>query len=255
MNLVGERSRFNGIKYENEVYQLIKNKDHTFTDLYNKLYNEVHLIGNKKVQGITNKKTTSKSDIVIDNKIGISVKMSNMGTQLQIVSLNNFIKYCEYNDVTINNDVIKVFKKFLGIIQPTISELNNFNTHRCDRNKNKKRYWLTELTTIEQLILLIFLKHNVKILLRFCLVDGMCVETQYKPSYFLINTNRYTDTNKIDFCLLSTEELINKYKGNVEITKLGNIQLNNNIGLQRKGSGPINSANCLQFKDRGFKNI
>ena len=66
----------------------------------------------QKVESIYSKKTTRKADIYYDTekyKIGISVKMSNRGTQLQIVSLDNFILYLKNNGGKMDTHLEKIF--------------------------------------------------------------------------------------------------------------------------------------------------
>ena len=48
----------------------------------------------------------------IENKIGISIKMSNNGTQLQIISLDIFEKYLEYNNIKLCSELKIYLKNF-----------------------------------------------------------------------------------------------------------------------------------------------
>ena len=116
MTSYGEIARTNGIKYEEEIYKLLSNLINISKFIGPITPNtDIKLISNEKVKSIIkNKKTTSKSDILIINdgiKYPISIKMSNEGTQLQIISLDNFKYYCKYNDLSFNNDIENVFKK------------------------------------------------------------------------------------------------------------------------------------------------
>lgn len=220
----------------------------------------VEWLGNKKVSSIKGPKTTSKSDIIIysDNTaIPISAKMTNTGTQFQVISLDNMLYYLSYKNITCSDDVIKVWKKFLGITPPSDDELNRLNINRSPRNKNSKRYWLKELSIMEQLTIELFIYINKYALLEFCLKDGMNLEQHNKAELFLLNTESYTDTGNINFVILNFDDLMRKINiGKPKITDDGNIQLNKYVGIQRKGSGSsAYSKNCIQFKDRGFKKL
>jgi DNA (cytosine-5)-methyltransferase 1 len=261
----GESARKNGIQYEIEVFNIFNNGIAALQQV-NKYIPinldtvRIELISNRKVNSITEKKTTSKSDIIIynnDTPIPISLKMSNKGTQLQIISLQNFLQYLSYKNISCNNDVINVWKKFLGITVPNDDELNQLNTDRPDNNKNKKRYWLNELSVVEQLTIELFIYINQYALLEFCLRNGMCLEQPNQAELFLLNTESYTKTGNINFCILNFDDLMQKINiGKPMITKGGNIQLNKYVGIQRKGSGKLLShKNSIQFKDRGFNNL
>lgn len=219
----------------------------------------VKLISNEKVSSISNKLTTSKSDIVIYNNdipIPISIKMSNKGTQYQIISLDNFLIYLNYKNIYYNDEIIKVWKKFLGLIPPSLEELVVLNQFRKEEFKNKNRYWLCELTQYEKITIELFLYKNKKLLIEFCLKNGMCLHNENKAELFLLNNDSYTETKNINFVLLDFKDFYKKLnKGKCKITKNGNLQLTDYIGIQRKGSGIGNSSSYIQFKDRGYKHI
>lgn len=261
----GEIARRNGIQYEIEVFNFF-NSGIVALQQVNKYIPinldtvRIELISNRKVNSIGEKKTTSKSDIIIynnDKPIPISIKMSNKGTQLQIISLQNFLRYLLYKNISCNDDVINVWKKFLGITVPNDDELNQLNIGRTDNNKNKKRYWLNELSVIEQLTIELFIHINQYVLLEFCLKNGMCLEQPNQAELFLLNTESYTETGNINFRILNFDDLMQKINiGKPMITKEGNIQLNKYVGIQRKGSGKsLSHKNSIQFKDRGFNNL
>jgi DNA (cytosine-5)-methyltransferase 1 len=85
----------------------------------------------------------------------------------------------------------------------------------------------------------------------------MCLEQPNQAELFLLNTESYTKTGNINFCILNFDDLMQKINiGKPMITKGGNIQLNKYVGIQRKGSGKLLShKNSIQFKDRGFNNL
>lgn len=261
----GEIARSNGIKYEKEVTDILNNSIATLKQLnrfvpINLSNVRTELLSNKKVPSIFGVKTTSKSDIVVYNNdipIPISVKMSNKGTQLQIISLKRFLEYMKFKNINCNRDVIRVWKKFLGITVPDNKELLKLNKNRTKKCKHMKRYWLNELSIKERLIIELFIYVNKDALLEMCIKNGMCSETENKAEYFLINSNSYTEYGTINFTILSYDELIKKIDvGKPMITKNGNLQLNKYVGIQRKGSGKTLAAkNGIQFKDRGFNKI
>jgi len=211
-----------------------------------------------KVYSIHSKKTTRKADIWYickDKKIGISIKMSNNGTQLQIISLKVLENYLELNNVKIGNKTKKILEKFLGIIKPTDEELDILNKNRIEKLKNKKRWWINEMDIKEQDRIVKFFNTHYNLLLRLILTDGLCINKEDKAELFILNNSNYTKTKKISPIILTIEELISKFSGKPKITINGSLELNDFIGLQRKGSGGENSANCLQFKDRGYRNL
>lgn len=263
--LSGELARSNGIDYEKNIHDILSNSLHILRYI-NKLgipldldSLESKLISNQHVHSILNDKTTSKSDMVIrdkDNIYPISIKMTNTGTQLHITSLDRFVKYCKYNNISINSDVIHVFEKFLGILIPTLDQLSILNEKRNDRNKDKNRFWLNELSLHEQLTIELFIYYNKYKLLEFCFRKGMCSDKINHADLFLINTENYTETKNINFKIINYNDLLNKIDiGKPSITKSGNLQLNNYVGIQRKGSGGDSQSYCIQFKDRGFRNV
>jgi hypothetical protein len=207
MNSYGEIARTNGIIYEKEIYKMLIELVNISKFIGPITPNtDIKLISNKKVPSIIeNKKTTSKSDILIINngiEYPISIKMSNIGTQLQIISLNNFKYYCDYNNISFNDDIKTVFEKFLGVIEPSEEELINLNSIRNEKSKNKKRYWLNELSSREQLIIELFIFTNKTKLIEFCLKNGMCYDDTYRPKLFILNNSSYTKTNNILFSFI-----------------------------------------------------
>jgi DNA (cytosine-5)-methyltransferase 1 len=260
----GEIARLNGIEYEQKVFESLTDLDtlqkiHKYVplDLNNKFRTE--LISNKKVDSIHSKKTTSKCDMILyqnDMPITFSVKMSNKGAQFQIVSLDIFLQYLSYKNINFDEKVVKVWKKFLGIDIPNDDELKILNEHRSEKLKNTKRYWLNELSKKDQFIIELFIAANKYELLEFCLMNGLCLEPKNIAQLFILNKHSYTETKIIDFEILDYKDLIKKIgKGVPKITKNGNLQLSNYIGIQRKGSGDLSSKNCIQFKDRGLDKI
>jgi len=103
----GEIARSNGLLFEQIITDYYNNNENHMSLLISKISNYLpdvsieilktgRLIkcGSDKVESIYDKKTTRKSDIYfnykngsLDTNIGISVKMSNKGTQLQVISL------------------------------------------------------------------------------------------------------------------------------------------------------------------------
>lgn len=173
----GEIARRNGIKYELKVHKII-NDAFLILQKVNKyipinLDNcRLELISNKQVDSIiTGKKTPNKSDYIVYNNIPIpiAIKMSNKGTQYHVGSLDSFLKYLSYKNISCNNDVIKVWKKFLGITSPNDDELDQLNINRINKCKNKKRYWINELSIMGQLTIELFISINQYALLEFCL--------------------------------------------------------------------------------------
>ena len=266
----GSTARNNGHIFENKLVEKLNSDDsirNEITNTINKKYKVNHnhndmfvnVISQKKVKSIYNKKTTSKTDIMINFgqnfSYPVSVKMTDKGTQLQIVTIENFKKYMLYNDIDFPDNIHTSLQKFCGIIQPTQTELQSLNTNRNNRNKNKNRYWMNELSILEQNSVVDFLtKHRNKIL-TFILSDGMCVNDENKCELFILNEESYTNCGTIKPRLFHYDEFVNKFTGCVKITKQGGLQLNDMIGLQMKGSGKGSAYHSLQFKDRGYKNL
>jgi hypothetical protein len=177
------------VKLQEEIVLNMKKK--FMTVIINLDNVKMELLSNKKVNCITGKKTTSKSDIILYNNnipIPISIKMSNKGTQLQIISLNKFLQYLTYKNISCNIDVVNVWKKYLGIVVPNDDELKHLNINRTNKCKNKKRYWLNELSIMEQLTIELFIYINQYALLEFCLKNGMCLEQSNQAELFLLST-------------------------------------------------------------------
>jgi DNA (cytosine-5)-methyltransferase 1 len=219
---------------------------------------EIKLLSNKKVESIYERKTTSKTDLIITNNgidYPISVKMTNQGTQLHVSPFDNMKLYCEKNDIHMSHNVETVFKKFLGITKPTEEELKQLNMNRNERQQNKDRFWINELKYHDQLCIDLFIHKNKEKLIKFCVVDGLCLNDIHKPKLFILNKKSYTDTKIIDFNVCSYAELYKMISiGKSGITKNGNLELSKHIGVQRKGSGKTDTAkNNIQFKDRGLK--
>ena len=261
----GEIARRNGIEYELKVHKIINDaililqKVSKYIPI-NLDKARLELISNKQVDSIiTGKTTPSKSDLILYNNDiphGISVKMTNTGTQYHSGPFDNFYRYLSYKNISCNDDVIKVWKKFLGITVPTDGELKQLNINRIDKYKNKKRYWLNELSIMEKLTIELFIYINQYALLEFCLRNGMCLEQPNQAEFFLLNTESYTETKNINFVILNFDDLLQKINvGKPMITKGGSLQLNKYVGIQRKGSGGLSQKNNIQFKDRGFNNL
>lgn len=220
----------------------------------------IKIIDDHKVDGIGSKKTTSKSDLLLkinDVEIGISVKMTNFGTQLQIISVNNFIKYIEHvSNEIIGQDVIHIFYKFVGYIQPSDIEMTELNKKRRPKLKYRKRFWINELSDHEQRFIISFLTKYKSYILQLIYCDGNCCCKKNKTQLFLFNNANYSKTKMIDIKLFNYQDLLQKLDDDVpSITKNGNLQLNKNIGLQMKGSGNGDHYHNLQFKDRGYKKM
>ena len=205
-----------------------------------------------KVESIHSSKTTRKTDIwyeyltneqksdngshlKVNRKcIGISIKMSNKGTQLQIISLDILIKYFKYNNIIIENNIIIIFKKFLGIEQ-----------NRC---------WMTDMTLDEQSSIIKFLNLHKDLLYQLIFCTGLCKNYIDKAYLFIFNNSYYTKTKIISPVILTFNDVKMKYLyGTINITKKGNLELCDIIGIQRKGSGKGKQREYIQFKDRGFK--
>lgn len=226
----GSIARNNGLQFEKIV-----------CDLYPNLV----VIPQQKVKSIYHKLTTSKADLwkIEHEYIPISVKMSNQGTQLQIVSVDLFIYYCRYQSIEVSEMVETILKKFCGITKPNV------------QSRSTERYWLDEMTTDEQLSIVSFFKINRNSMYEFIYSNGLCLEDIYKPKWFILNNSYYSKTKEIKPIMISYQNLILKLTGEVKITPNGNLQLCDQIGIQRKGSGRKSAQNYLQFKDRGTKNI
>jgi len=271
----GEIARINGLIFEQKIYEKIKN-DEQFLKIIksvNNMENEIieneiieneiienHiLVSNKKVNGICNKLTISKADIILTTKsnkyIPISIKMTNKGTQFQITTLDNMIAYLEYNNIIFPAKIKLIFQKFLGIVKPTEGELIELDKNR--KVKNIQRYWLNEFSANDQEYFISFIKEIKELLLRFCICDGMCLDSKNKASIFILNNGSYTNTKIINPIVLNYKMLMEKIDiGDPKITKNGNLELNKYIGIQRKGSGKTEAQRQgLQFKDRGYKYI
>jgi DNA (cytosine-5)-methyltransferase 1 len=245
----GEIARSNGLRFEeiiveyyndekNKLSLLNKIKEQFGFDIENIKNGRLYRHDQNKVDSIHSKKTTRKSDIYFkcdDIQFGISVKMSNKGTQLQIISLEILKLYFEYHNITIEKDIEDSLKLFLGI-------------------ETEKRIWIHQLTKLQQERIVSFLTTNKRLILKLIYCDGLCRNNNDKASLFIFNDSYYSKTGEIKPVILTYTDILQKLIGDILITKTGNLQLCNQIGLQRKGSGKSSSAKCLQFKDRGFKN-
>lgn len=280
MKNYGEIARSNGLKFEDilvEHFSLLENK----RILVRKIKENKKLVGiseeqllengrmlklpQKKVASILNKKTTPKSDIwfiygdgLVDFQIRIpfSIKMTNSGTQLQVIPINNLIGFLNKNNIEVSYIVRCSLEKFCGVIKPSLEEINIFNKNRKQKLINKPRYWMNELSDLEQNSLINFIKLNKSILIDLCLRSGMCLNEEHKAEYFILNNSDFTKTGEIDPIILNYDEIVEKMsEGDPKITENNSIELSRFIGIQRKGSGRGASANSLQFKDRGYKNL
>ena len=246
----GEIARVNGLMFEqiivdyyndsieNKLLLLNKIKEQFGFDIETIKNGRLYKHDQNKVESIHLKRTTRKSDIYYkynDIEIGISVKMSNKGTQLQIISLEILKLYLNHHNITLENDIEDSLKLFLGI-------------------GIEKRVWINQLSKIQQEKIISFLELHKSLILQLIYCDGLCKYKNDRASLFIFNDSYYTKTKEIKPVILNYNDILHKLIGVVSITKNGNLQLCNQIGLQRKGSGKSSSANCLQFKDRGFKN-
>lgn len=263
----GEIARSNGLEYEEKLTKYLNEnieEKYKIINLIKSKYSDLEdngkfiCFGKDKVESIYTKQTTRKADLYYKTKkysIGISVKMSNKGTQLQIVSYDNFKIYLESNGIRITPKQEEIFKKFLGIIKPSKEEIIILNKTRKSNNKNKKRYWMNELQDDDKKRTIDFLNTHYNQIIKFILSDGMCKHSIDKAEFFILNDSYYTKTKKIIPKMYTYEQLYKLLIGSPKITKDGNLELSSTIGLQRKGSGNNSSAECLQFKDRGLKKI
>ena len=262
----GETARRNGKIFEKKVCELLNNKSVQHIHKFNKYINinpnnfRSELISDKCVDNIIGgRKTKSKCDIIIYNNdipISISVKMTNTGTQWHCSPFCNILGYLKHINIPYTHDFENGMKKFLGITEPNATELIELNKKRSDVNKDAKRYWINELNNKEQSDIISFLNDNKSELLNFSLRTGLCKETKYHSELFLLNKSDYTETGIIDFDIFNYSDLLKKINiGLSQMTKLGNLELNEYIGIQRKGSGTLSARKCIQFKDRGYTNI
>ncbi len=230
----GSEARLNGLNFEKYIvdyYNISENKK-IFVDKVKNKYPDIDILGEFYLA------STKKADIyykTFNYNIGISVKMSNKGTQLQIVSLDNFKKYLEFYDIKLSQIQEDIFKKFLGILKPSKEELKTLNIKRTKQNKNSYRYWLTEIDNADSII--DFLRINYSLIIKFILCDGLCKNKDDKADFFIFNQSYYTKTKIIDPVIYSYDEILKKLTGTPNITKNGNLELCRTIGLQRKGSG------------------
>lgn len=254
----GETARLNGDKFECIMKNFYNNNPKDICERINIECNgKFHVYNNKKVKSIHTKLTTRKADIFYETesqKITFSVKMTNNGSQLQIISLANFIKCVEYyNHVKMDTETKIAFEKFLGLQSPTDQELEDFKRKRSKRNKNKKRFWMNELPKNEQKNILDYIKKNYDTIMEIIFKYGCCLEDENKAEYFIFNDTYYTKTGEIKPKIFTWEELYNFFIPDVKITKHGSLQLNKYIGIQMKGSGKGSSYHCIQFKLRKMK--
>lgn len=259
----GEIARSNGDKFEIEICEYYNKYENNkkIVNIIREIYPDISLDGkfikcdSKLVKSIHRKKTKRKTDIwyqTEEKKIGFSVKMTNKGTQLQIISLSIFIIYLNSRGIKMNEKTKVGFEKFLGLIKPTKDELKIFNESRTKKNKNKQRYLMYELEQETQNRICMFLKTHYSIIIELILKTGLCMEEEDKANLFIFNNVSYTNTGKIQPYIYNYSELKEKYKEDVKITKLGSLELNKYIGLQMKGSGKKGSSayHSLQFKLR-----
>ena len=160
----GNIARSNGLLFEELIVNYYNNEKQKIVPYIKNLYNDdenIILMGSlvrcpqNKVDSIHSVKTTRKSDIwyiYLDKYISFSVKMSNKGTQLQIISIEILSKYFRYYNIIIDTNIICIFKKFLGIDQD-----------RC---------WMTDMTTDDQLYITNFLNLHKELLYKLIFVMG-----------------------------------------------------------------------------------
>lgn len=245
----GEVARTNGLLFEQVIIDYYNNNNTEKLKLLNKISEQFNIdietikngelcrFQQNKVESIYGKKTTRKADIYYKSngrQFGISVKMSNQGTQLQIISLENLKIYLRHHAIVVQNDIETLLKRFLGI--------------GCDR------LWLTDFSTEDQSKIISFFKSTKSLLLKLIYSDGLCKKEEDKASIFIFNNSYFTGTKEVVPFVLSYNDILSRSEGDTLMTKLGNIQLCKKIGVQRKGSGKSSSATCLQFKDWGYKN-
>jgi len=254
----GEVARSNGLKFEEKICSYY-NKPENFSSIFKKMkeiYPNIDCEGKfikcdaKKVVSKHSKKTTRKTDIWYITpkvKVPFSVKMSNKGSQLQIISLNIFLLFLESVGVKMNEKTKSYFEKFLGLQTPSIGELQKFNKKRTKRNKNKQRYLMNELEKEGKDRIVNFLKTHYDKIIELIFFSGLCVDDDDKAEMFIFNNSYYTKTKEIKPFLFNSQEIKKKYKENVKITNLGSLELNKKIGLQMKGSSKGASYHYLQF--------
>lgn len=247
----GEIARSNGLNFEDIIVDYYNNNNENKLLLLNKIKEQfgydietirdgkLYKYDQNKVESINSKKTTRKADIYYkynDIHIGISVKMSNKGTQLQIISLEIFKLFLKYHNIILEDDIENSLKSFLGI-------------------DIEKRLWLHQLSKIQQEKIISFLSLHKSLILQLIYCDGLCKHQNDKASLFIFNNSYYTKTKEINPVILSYKDILDKLIGDVSITKNGNLQLCNQIGLQRKGSGKSSNASCYNLKIADLKMI
>lgn len=206
------------------------------------------------VPSIYGKKTKSKTDITLvgkDVSYGISVKMSNKGTQLQIIPLKNFWIYFEYNNIKVPDIVKEGFNMFcgLGFIKPP----QIVRMARAPKLRKYQRWWLNEMDAKVVNEMVNFLKTHYHLILQLIFSNGLCLNDEDKPKIFIFNNSYFTQTSNFVPTILSMDDILKMYPENVRVTKNGNFQISNGLGLQMKGSGKGSAYHSLQFKDNGTK--
>jgi DNA (cytosine-5)-methyltransferase 1 len=208
----------------------------------------ITVVDKKKVESFEDKKTTSKSDLIIDiygKRLGVSVKCTNGKNQLHLTSIGMFSKFMSYIQKPLSQLCHTAMEKYLGVIEPTKEELKTFNDSRHKRNIGQKRYLAHELKPEEQKAILDYLKEYQFEILDMACRTGFCKDAVHYAECMLVSAGKFNETGETDSHLIKISEYINSLRiGDPYFTETGNIMLSNNVSFQRKGSG---NPTCIQI--------
>tara|TARA_Y100000590_G_scaffold450464_1_gene590181 strand:+ start:975 stop:1742 length:768 start_codon:yes stop_codon:yes gene_type:complete len=181
-----------------------------------------------------------KSDVIVsvnNDEIGISVKKSTASfNQIDKRWADTYQELLEIPD-----DVVTILKKYAGEegFQP-----ENFPDCKIEELKDRRRFYINELSEREQKRLLSYLE-SIKKKIFEMVFRG---EGDFSPKFLLVV--KYNDKKEIiDSKIVTMDEAIKYYsEGEMTITKNGNIDIGR-IHLQRKGGdNGRKTAQMLQFK-------
>lgn len=224
--------------------------------------NQVSFIhqGDEHVANLDGNKILPKADILVhiknikqqkDYVRGISVKKTNLSTQIHICSVEGFKKVLQQNyQVTMPLHVESGLKKFVGADgfspRETLSPLQVKKLGQGERN----RFLLQELNEEEQSAMLEWFNLNLASILKLILGEGSVEDSKYHAHYLICNKTSYTQAQDWSPVFMSIEEIISKVsEEKVTFSQSGGaIKFGDKITLQMKGSGGPKQRTSLQFK-------
>ncbi len=197
--------------------------------------NEIEEVKAYKIKG------SFKADVQVQINIEIKLKKLQDIQNLQVKLVSNQSGFNQIDKRWVDNyvelwnipdSVVKILKHFTGELPPFI-----------DTPKDKRRMFMNEFPTMEQGLLIDFIRKNQSLIVS----DILKGRGQFAAEWMLVIL-KITD-KPLEWALKPMNFCLNLFgNGDVSITNLGSIRIGN-ITIQRKGGdGGRKTANMLQFK-------